>query len=456
MNNGLQLRHPQIMSRVLNRPLLLEGGYSRVFVQAIADSSDISVNFVGDTSAMMPIETPERAQKSYNVIDGVAILPVSGTLVHKYGHVQPYSGMTGYDGIMTRIAAAAEDGRVHTIMLDIDSPGGEVSGCQELADYIAGVEKPVVAYVDELACSAAYWIASACDYIAGPKTGGVGSIGVVWMHADLSEQIKNAGINITFIHAGAHKVDGNPYEPLGEATAAEFQAETDNIYGMFVASVESGRTNMTAASIRATEARVYMGNEALEAGLIDQVISKGDFVAALASSPGNPSGIQAVSAATSPRAFTLDSGIGNFNKTNLRGSQMVDQPDAVAGFTAEQMEAAKVEAAQEARDAAIKEYEAAAAVKAERAAAINAHAKGSAKIKTHLAGDAFASVPLEALNALMDDTEKGFSAIMDEEGGTGLEALPREISEADPESADARAARIAKAAEAMKTVKSAL
>ena len=443
MSNGLKLRHPQIMSRVLNKPLLLESGYSRVFVNAIAKSSDVDVTFMDGKGAMLPVQgESERKAKSYQVVDGVAMLPVSGTLVHKYGHMQPYSGMTGYDGIEARVREADADPSVETIMLDIDSPGGEVSGCRALADYLATVDTPIVAYVDEMACSAAYWIASACSLIVAPDTANIGSIGVVWMHADYSGKMDKEGIDVTFIHAGRHKVDGNPYQGLAAETISAFQAEIDNLYSMFVESVAKGRTSMSETSIRNTEARVYLSRQAQEMGLIDGVMSKSAFVEFLTGFDHSASNLSNQAEAI----FTLQNTSANFGERNSKVSDMKkDVAVKSDSFTQADIDAAKAEAANQAREAAISEYKDEIKAAAARTAKIYSHDSAPKGMKDLLASDAFASVDADSIISLMDMTPKSFSQVMDEEQGAQVQAEPtgmlngQEITQANATAAAAEA-----------------
>src|SRR5690606_24272723 len=103
--------------------------------------------------------------------------------------------------------------------LDISSPGGEAAGMSGVAELIRAVRqtKPVLAFVNDVAASAAYGIASATDEIVVSPTSILGSIGVVMIHADRSGELAAQGIRPTLIFAGSHKVDGNPFEPLSDA-----------------------------------------------------------------------------------------------------------------------------------------------------------------------------------------------------------------------------------------------
>ncbi|AZG78530.1 S49 family peptidase [Methylocystis rosea] len=216
-------------------------------------------------------------QTRYRFRKGVALITVEGSLVNRGAYIGAASGLTSYEGVTAQFAAAAADPDVKTIMLDLDSPGGEAGGAFELADFVHAVaqEKPVVAIVNALAASAAYAMASGASRIITTPSGVSGSIGVVVLHLDQSKRLEKMGVVPTLIYAGGHKVDGNPFEPLPEDTRADLQAEVDQLYAMFVATVARGRSNLTEDAIRATEARTCLGAEAVEIGLADDV---GTFV----------------------------------------------------------------------------------------------------------------------------------------------------------------------------------
>ncbi len=160
-----------------------------------------------------------NGSQPFAVVDGIAVIEIAGTLVHRGAWIGQSSGLTSYEGIAAQLQAALADPAIRGIALDIDSFGGEVAGAFDLADRIraARTQKPVHAFVADHALSAAYALASQADRIILPRTGAVGSIGVVAMHSDMSGALDQKGIAVTLIHAGAHKVDANPYQPLPEA-----------------------------------------------------------------------------------------------------------------------------------------------------------------------------------------------------------------------------------------------
>jgi signal peptide peptidase SppA len=228
--------------------------------------------------------------------NGTAIIPVHGVLLNRFNYITSYA--SGYNAIRSLLNSALADDEVRQIVFDINSPGGMAAGAFELAaDIRAGRgKKPISAVVDAYAFSAAYAIASATDKIVVSPSGEVGSIGVVTMHANLGPALKEIGIEVTFIYAGKHKVDGNPYEALTPEVREAIQASVDRYYSMFVSAVGEGRgSRLDADGARATEARCYMAEEAVQAGLADSVMAPdAALVYFEGDTTSNPSGALAV------------------------------------------------------------------------------------------------------------------------------------------------------------------
>jgi signal peptide peptidase SppA len=205
--------------------------------------------------------------------NGTAIIPVHGVLLNRWNYAAPYA--TGYNAIRSMLNAALADADVQRIVLDINSPGGQAAGAFELAEDIRAARdvKPIRAIADSYAFSAAYAVASAASDIVVTPSGEVGSIGVVSAHMNIGPALKEFGIEITFIYAGKHKVDGNPYEALSDDVKAGIQADVDRIYGVFTASVAAGRKRkMTEADARKTEAHCYGADDAVAIGLADHIM----------------------------------------------------------------------------------------------------------------------------------------------------------------------------------------
>lgn len=272
---------PYIAQRMLNTPLLIHPAKAEMIVAALADRMGIVQVARLDDSA--DFEQPHAQAMSgegrnpgagYDLVQGVAIIPVAGTLVHKLGTLRPYSGMTGYDGIRQNLLVALADPEVEGILLDIDSPGGEVSGCFDLVDTIfeARQIKPIWSIVDEMAYSAGYAIASAAERVIVPRTGGTGSVGVITVHVDMSDAIGEAGLKVTIIAHGDHKADGNPYQRLPKDVQASIQADIDAM-GLLFDKTAARNRSLSVKEVRDTQARCYLGQAGVEVGLADEVLS---------------------------------------------------------------------------------------------------------------------------------------------------------------------------------------
>jgi len=206
--------------------------------------------------------------------DGVGLITVTGSLVNRGAWVGKSSGVTSYEGIKYQFQRAARHPKVKSIILDIESPGGEAVGAFETGRLIKAVsdEKPTWAVVNGMAASAAYALASGAKRIITTESGIAGSIGVVLLHLDWSKFLQEKGVQPTLIQAGAKKTVGNPYEPLSDDDASELQAEVDQYYGMFLDQVAAGRgRRLTKSRARETEARTYIGKASVEAGLADDL-----------------------------------------------------------------------------------------------------------------------------------------------------------------------------------------
>lgn len=266
---------PHLAQRLFNTPLALHPRKAEVVMAALTDRFGLTrIQSMSDWDDEDDSFSRQARDTGYDVVEGIAIIPIQGTLVQKLGTLRPYSGMTGYDGIRACFLRALNDSEVKAICLDIDSPGGEVAGCFDLVDeiYAARGSKPVWAILSESAYSAAYALASAADKIIVPRTGGVGSVGVIVMHVDWSQKIKNDGLQVTIITYGDRKAESNPYEPLSEAARKAIQSDIDEMGRLFVSTVSRNR-GITEKTVRDTEAACFLGADGVQLGLADRVAS---------------------------------------------------------------------------------------------------------------------------------------------------------------------------------------
>lgn len=266
---------PHLAQKLFNTPLAIHPQKAEVVVSALMERFGITQI----RSAMMEddgeyFRRKAREDTGYDVLEGIAIIPVYGTLVQKLGTLRPYSGMTGYDGIRRVFLTAVNDPEVKGICLDIDSPGGEVAGCFDLVDliYTERGKKPIHAILSENAFSAAYAIASAADKIYVPRTGGVGSVGVIVIHCDWSQHIKDDGLKVSIITYGNRKAESNPYVSLSDEAKAAIQHDVDEMGRLFVSTVSRNR-GLSETVIRNTQAACYLAAEGVQMGLADVVAS---------------------------------------------------------------------------------------------------------------------------------------------------------------------------------------
>jgi capsid assembly protease len=216
-----------------------------------------------------------RADDTYQVKDGVAIIPMYGVLSKKINVIQQMSGGTSTQLIKRDIAKALEDEEVNSILLDVDSPGGTVDGVKELADYIFEVrekaDKPIVAYSSNMMASAAYWISSAADQIVVSDTSEIGSIGVAMVHYDLSKRDEMQGVARTNITAGKYKRIAADNQPLSDDGKAYLQDAVDTYYQIFLESVARNREVSIDETKKMADGRIFIGSKAVEIGLADKV-----------------------------------------------------------------------------------------------------------------------------------------------------------------------------------------
>ncbi|EGZ7895753.1 S49 family peptidase [Escherichia coli] len=225
----------------------------------------------------------KRPARVYRVVNGIAVLPVTGTLVHRLGGMRPFSGMTGYDGIVACLQQAMADSQVRGVLLDIDSPGGQAAGAFDCADMIYRLrqQKPVWALCNDTACSAAMLLASACSRRLVTQTSRIGSIGVMMSHVSYAGHLAQAGVDITLIYSGAHKVDGNQFEALPAEVRQDMQQRIDAARRMFAEKVAM-YTGLSVDAVTGTEAAVFEGQSGIEAGLADELINASDAISVMA------------------------------------------------------------------------------------------------------------------------------------------------------------------------------
>lgn len=280
------IQYPLIGQRMFNTPLMLRPEKCEIVVAALLDHFGVAKLNRIDGTSMGVVELRQEASDAqigerataryYEVIDGVAIIPVQGSLAQRVGGLDPYSGMLGYNQIEAKLEVAMDDSLVRAVLLDIDSPGGEVAGCFDLSRKIAsysqrgGGVKPIIGVANEQACSAAYAIISGADEIYMPETGVVGSIGVWTMLVDLTRALDKDGVEVTMVRAGDRKARGGPYERADKATVTKLFDWVEATRQQFAQLVADNR-QISVADVLAQEGDWYHGDEAISRRLVDGI-----------------------------------------------------------------------------------------------------------------------------------------------------------------------------------------
>lgn len=263
---------PHMAARLFGAPLMIHRPKLEVILAVLGPR-------IGLAQSAVPAN-PITSRTAPTGATGIAVLPIYGTLVRRTVGLEAESGMASYQELATMLDTAVADPNVAAILLDIDSAGGESGGVFDLADRVAAAakRKPVWALANDMAFSAAYAIGSAASRFIVTRTGGVGSIGVIAMHADQSVKDAKDGVRYTTVFAGARKNDLNPHEPISDEAHAFLKNEVERVYGLFVETVSRNR-GVSADAVRATEASIYYGADAVAAGLADAVGTFDDVLA---------------------------------------------------------------------------------------------------------------------------------------------------------------------------------
>jgi ClpP class serine protease len=279
-------RHAYLAAKLFNVPLAIHPMKAEIVMGVLAERLGIVSldNFMPreaknyarvDADALAFRESRETEHDAeYEVIAGAAVIPIEGTLVNKLGTLYPYSGMTGYDGIRQNYEVALDDPTVKGICFDVESPGGEVSGCFDLADliYANRNKKPHIAICSDHAYSAAFALASATGNVVIPRTGGLGSVGVIVIATEVSKALQEAGIKVSLITYGDRKADGRPEIPLSKEARERIQADVDTVGQLFCETV-ARNLNLPVDSVTNTSAGCFMGKKALDVGFAKRIAS---------------------------------------------------------------------------------------------------------------------------------------------------------------------------------------
>lgn len=279
-------------------PLVVERRTFDAFLSVLKRRGE-GASFSGpELHAELEIAAP-RSQRTANGDRTVQVIPVVGAIMNR-----AQSMGLGAQEIGRMVDMAAANPRVDAIVLDVDSPGGTVTGVPELAEkvFAARAAKPVVAVANGLMASAAYWIGAAASEIVASPSSEVGSIGVIALHEDWTKALEEEGVVVTEFSAGEFKTEGAPWKPLDEEAAARFRERVSTVYAWFKRDV----TRFRGAVEWRPASRVLTAKEAKAAGLVDRIETLEDAIMRIATGKGPRSrtraGVESMEIAARKRA----------------------------------------------------------------------------------------------------------------------------------------------------------
>lgn len=298
---------PHVAQTLLNHPLMLHERKAEVICAVLAgrinlssyermghaggrlerdDFADLATQARRNAIAGIPnLPQPQKTSdgwygdRPYEISPtGIAIIQVWGTLCRTWG-VGPESGFTGYDGIMTQIDFAQNDAMCRGIFLHVNSGGGTVDGLSECGDFIYNCSarfggKPIFGFAGDYAYSAAYWLLAACDKMFVNETGGVGSIGCITLHADMTKMLDDEGVKVTVFRSTPGKALGiYGVESLPPEEVDRIQEQINYLGEVFVKRVAKYVPTLTQSAVAETLGFDYIGPRAKAIGLVNDVVS---------------------------------------------------------------------------------------------------------------------------------------------------------------------------------------
>lgn len=278
----------EALSRIDSRDMLILQSTSGKVMSDLAQfhSTDQATGMQLEVSSRESLEAAygfsprdEDERKPFVYQDGIAVIPVHGTLLNRFNGAWGF--VTGFQYVRRMLNAALDDDDVEVIVFDVDSPGGEAAGCFELCREILASRrvKPSLAMVDSTAASGGMAIAACATVLYAIPSARIGSIGVYRMHVSYEEALAKSGIKVTFAQAGDRKTDGNPYKDLPEAVLNEWTESAKKTWDDFISLVAEAR-DISEDDVRDTQAQIYRADEALAKGLINAVKTPTEAVAA--------------------------------------------------------------------------------------------------------------------------------------------------------------------------------
>lgn len=211
----------------------------------------------------------------YDVAKKVPVIEIKGLIT--YNGIQSFlAETTSSKDIIELLAKYEQDESVKAVILDINSNGGMVVASKQLADAVSRMQKPVVAVVGEMAASGAYWVAAASDAIVADELSMVGSIGVLGSYLEFSGLMEEHGVEYERLVSGKYKDAGSPFKELSEEEKELLQKKINIIQKKFEDEIVEYRNLDDDARERVSTAEFFLGSEAIELGLVDELGGMGN------------------------------------------------------------------------------------------------------------------------------------------------------------------------------------
>lgn len=285
----------QLLAFALSQPWALQpsvmAAYAAILARRVAEKEGFAERMIRAPRAMEDDGPPtvprhiamsSRAGGASNSNGGaIAVIAVRGTIVQRADQLPLCEDGTSTEDISLALRMAMADTTVGQVILHQHSPGGSVYGVQELGDEIRSMrkDKPIVGFISSLSASACYWLGAQCSELYCTPGGEAGSIGVWSAHQNIKAYLEKEGVDIKLISAGKFKVEGHPYDALGEEAEGFMQSRVNDYYAAFTDAVAKGR-GVPVAQVRdgMGQGRVLGAQAALAEKMIDGVMTFDEVV----------------------------------------------------------------------------------------------------------------------------------------------------------------------------------
>lgn len=259
------MRHQDMAHALGGTPWLIEPNAMRGYLARIEQATPEAI--------AAAVAAYGQRQAGPDMVGDVAVISCCGPIAYRPSWFSMYFGGTSISEMQQQFRMALADPAVRVIAFRWDSPGGSVEFVPEFAQELfdARGQKPILSVCDTMCASAAYWLASQTETIYGSASSMLGAIGVFMEHYDVSGAMNKAGVTVTQIAHGDHKLDGTQFAPLTDAAKAIFQGYVDEVGAEFDSAVARGRGVSTAIVLETFgQGQVFRGKRAIKLGLADK------------------------------------------------------------------------------------------------------------------------------------------------------------------------------------------